>query len=122
MEFWYWSLCSTGGTFLDTFTSWMTQGLASSAPFHRLGREIELPRTRGNEAFSLFLKTLRFTHDEDLFSLFSCSKYELNPDSPSRNLSGVVIDGTALRILVTLPDFQRDKRLVPPVSKVPDKQ
>ncbi len=108
---WLWDLCGTGSTFRDVFSSWMTKGLASSGAFHRLGREIGVPHTRANEAFSLFLKTLIFPHDEDLYSLISCYKSQLNPDSPSRYLSGVVMDGTALGILGILPYFQRETRL-----------
>ena len=122
LDSWLWNLCGTKATFRDTFTFRMTQGLASSASFHHLGREIELLRVKANESFSMFLKTLWYLHDEDLYSLFSCSKCELNPDSPSRDLSGVVVDGTKIGISGTSSDFQRDKRVVSPVSKVADKQ
>ena len=65
LEIWLWDLSGTRGTFRDAFSSWMMQGLASSASFHRLRREIDVARKRENESFFLFLKTLRFPHDED---------------------------------------------------------
>ena len=69
LDVWLWDLYGTAGIFRDAFSSWMTQGLALSASFHRLGGEIDVPHTRANKAFSLFLKTLRFPQDEDLHSL-----------------------------------------------------
>jgi len=122
LDAWLWGLCGTGGTFRDVFSSWQTQGLAPSSSFHRLGAEINLHRQKGNEAFSAFLKTLRFPHDDDLYALFSCPKCERDTESASRDLGAVVMDGTALGILGTLPKFNRETRLVSAVARVPDRQ
>jgi len=122
LDAWLWDLCGSGGTFRDVFSSWSSQGLASSASFHRLGNEVEINRQRGNEAFSAFLKTLKFPRDEDLHELFSCSKCERNFQSGTRELDAVVMDGTALGILGTLPEFTRETRTVSSVPRVPDKQ
>jgi len=122
LDAWLWDLCGMGGTFRDVFTSWLSQGIAPSAAFHRIGREICVNRQRGNEAFSGFLKTLKFPHDDDLYSLFSCSKCERDPESGTRDLAAVVMDGTALGILGSLPKFNRETRSVSAVSRVPDKQ
>jgi len=122
LDAWLWDLCGTGGTFRDVFSSWFTQSLSHSASFHRLGREIDANRQRGNEAFSAFLKTLKFPQDDDLYSLFSCKKCEREPRSESRDLAAIVMDGTALGILGTLPTFNRETRIISPVPRIPDKQ
>lgn len=122
LDAWLWDLCGSGGTFRDVFSSWSSQGLAESASIHRIGREMDINRQRGNEAFSAFLKTLRFPKDEDLYSLFSCTKCERDPSSGTRELDAVVMDGTALGILGSLPKFNRQTRTVKAAPRMPDKQ
>ena len=75
-----------------------------------------------NEVFTLFLKSLKFPRDENLIEIFSCSTCETRDTDGERVLKGVVMDGTALGILGTPPNFSRDMKVVMPVKGVPDKQ
>jgi len=122
LDAWLWDICGTGGTFREIISSWDSQRLSHSASFHRFGREGIINRQRGNDTFSAYLKTLRFSRDDDLYSLFSCSKSERNPDKGPRELDAVVMDATALGILGTLPKFRRETRLVSAVPRIPNRQ
>ncbi len=71
------------------------------------------------EAFSGFLTILRFPKEEDLNSLFSCWKCEMEGACESGTMYAVVMDGTTLGILGTLPEFERSSLTVPAVQRIP---
>ncbi len=81
-----------------------------------------MSRQLSNEAFTLFIKTLKFPNHKDLIELFSCSACEKRDDHGNRYFDRVVMDGTALKILETLPTFERHTGVVSSVPCIPDKQ
>ena len=71
-----------------------------------MGAPQSLNRQTANEAFSRFLTILRFPKEEDLNSLFSCGKCEMEGACEGGTMDPVVMDGTALGILGTLTEFE----------------
>jgi len=122
LDSWVWDICGTGGTFRDTFSSWSSKAMSASATFHRLGREPSISRQNANEAFSEFLLKLRFPREEDLHQLFSCATCEKETLDGQKRMDGIVMDGTALGILGTLPNFNRAINVVEAVQRVPKRQ
>lgn len=122
LDMWLWDICGTGGTFRDAYSSWASKSYATSASFHRIGKLSNVTRQLSNDAFTLFLKALKFPRDEDLAQLFSCSVCETNDVSGEKYLGGIVMDGTALGILGALPNFSRHEKRVCPVPKIADRQ
>ena len=100
-------VCGMGRTFRDAFSSWMTKASMSSAPFHRIRIFPTLNRQRANEVLTSILMKLRFPGKVDMHRLFSCNKCEKELSNGERILDGVVMDGTAMRILGKLPEFDR---------------
>ncbi len=111
LDSWLLGICGTGGTCQDIFSSWASKTLSASASLQKLGIESKVGRRRGNEAFSAFLKTLKFVKEEHLHDLFSCRNFEKNSGAGTREIDGVVMDGTALGILGKLPTFHLHKKL-----------
>ena len=83
--------------------------------------QLNFSRQRGNDAFSAYLKTLRFAEEDYLSNLFSCKNCAQNPESENRDLDAVEMDGTALGILGTIPQFQKHKKVVLAVSRISDR-
>lgn len=122
LDMWLWDICGTGGTFRDAYSSWSSKSYAATASLHRIGTDNFASRQLSNEAFTSFLKTLRFTREGDLFELFSCPDCEKRDADGNRYFDGIVMDGTALGILRTLPNFIRQAEIVSAVTRVPDRQ
>ena len=61
---------------------------------------------------------LRFPNNEDLSDLFSCSICTLQEENGYQRMEAVVLDGTALGILVCLPSFQRITCTVPIAKRI----
>ena len=122
LDAWMWDICGRGGTFRDAFSSWHSKVVSTSAKFHRIGSETTLNRQRGNEAFSAFLMTLEFPNEADMDNLFSCDTCEKLLPNGEMQMDGVVMDGTAMGILGTLPTFVRPNSVLLPVSSVADRQ
>ena len=79
----------------------------------------EVNRQRGNEAFAEFLMLLKFPAKEDLKSLFTCGTCESRgEDGEEKRMDVVIMDGTALGILGTLPEFERLTSVVPPIQRI----
>ncbi len=57
-----------------------------------------------------------------MVNLFSCSECEVELENGAKMFDGVVMDGTVVRILVALPNFVRDIRIVLPVTSIADRQ
>lgn len=70
LDIWLWDLCGAGGTFRDIFYSWEAKKSAISALFHQISPEDNLNRQTCNEAFTSFLKLLKFSRNEHLNSFF----------------------------------------------------
>ena len=119
---WLWDVCGTGGTFRDAYSSWSSKSYATSASFHRIGTDNYPTRQLNNQAFTTFLKKLTFHSEKHLVELFTCSDCETTDYDNNRILSGVVMDGTALGILGTLPQFVRPIKECTAVPRVPDRQ
>jgi len=96
LDSWLWDVCNTGGTFRDAFASWETKLWMPTAKLHRCGKEPNISRQLGNEAFAAFLLTLRFPNEEDMNALFSCTTCEKTLASGEKRLDGVVMDGSAV--------------------------
>ena len=122
LDKWVWDICGSGGTFRDAYSSWSSKATAFSACFQIIGATLYVNRLLCNEVFSLFLKSLKFPRNENLFELFSCSTCETRDSDGKRVLKGVVMDGTALGILGTLPNFSRHTKVVMPLKGVPNEQ
>ena len=63
-------MCGNGGKFRDIYACWETKVSAVRASFHRIGSSEVLNRQTFNEAFTSFLKLLKFPCDDDLFGTF----------------------------------------------------
>ena len=122
LDIWLWDICGSGGKFRDAYSSWAFKSTAFSASFHRIVSNAIVHRKICNDAFTLFLKLLKFPRDEDLYRLFSCSIFETRDASSENMLKDIVMDGTALGIISALPNFSRHTRVLKPVKGVPDKQ
>ena len=85
-----------------------------------IGNPPTISRQKYIDAFTSFLMTLRFPKSQDYSELFSCKNCEVNLPNAETRFDGVVMDGTAVRILGNLPSFQRDKRTIFPVGSVAD--
>ncbi len=64
-------------------------------------------RQSANEALCKFLMLLRFPSGRDFNDLFSCESCTVRDANGNERMEGVVMDGTAMGILGTLPQFQR---------------
>lgn len=93
-----------------------------SSKLHSVGESLEFSRQRANEALSKFLTTLRFPRDEYLNNLFSCSTCERPTSRGEKRLEAVVMDGTALGILPSLPDSERIRAVFPVVRRISEHQ
>ncbi len=122
LDMWLWDVCGSGGTFRDAYASWSSKSYATTASFHRLGTDNYATRQLSNEAFTSYLKLLAFASETELHELFYCTECETTDENGDKSLSEVVIDGTALGILETLPQFERNTEVVTAVPLVPDKQ
>lgn len=78
-------------------------------------------RQRANEAFNKYLVTLWFP-DDDLNALFTCTKCERTWPDGTKQMDGIVMDGTAAGILEELPKFVRVQRSIPSISSVAEVQ
>ncbi len=105
LDMWLWDLCVTGSTFRDIYSSWETKTRAVSACFHCDGSSEILNMQKCNEAFTSFLKLLKFPSDDVLFGLFSCSVCERKDSMGNVYSDGIVMDGTTLGILGTCQTF-----------------
>ena len=110
---WLWEVCGTGGTFRDSFFSWDSRCVSPSSQFTLIRGPPRVNRQRGNEAFSKFLLLLELPSEEALNDLFSCRKCEVRDEHGNTRMEAVVMDGTALGILGSLPKFQRATSTVP---------
>ncbi len=70
LNMWLWDVCGGGNTFRDAYLSWASKSCAASASFNKIGNETVANRQLSNEAFTLYIKTLKFQSDNDLFKLF----------------------------------------------------
>ena len=122
LDMWLWDICGTGGTFRHAYSSWSSKSYAATASLHRIGTDNFASRQLSNEAFTCFLKTLTFSKEENLFELFSCTDCEKRDSDGNYYLDGIVMDGTALGILGTLPNFVRHSEVVHSVPRIPDRQ
>lgn len=91
-------MCSIGGTFRDAFSSWSAKTWSTTSHFHRLGELLVPNRPRGNDAFAPFLMTLQFQNDEDVRTLFSCSKCKRDVGDGAKQMYSIVMDVTAMGI------------------------
>ena len=122
LDSWLCYLCGSGGTFRDVFSSWSSKNFSTRSSLLRLGMHSNFSRQRGNDAFSAYLKTLRFVEEDYLSNLFSCKKCARNPESENRDLDAVVMNGTALGILGTVPQFERHTKVLSAVPGISDRQ
>ena len=78
-------------------------------------------RQNSIDAFSLFLKRIEFYQKQDLHELFSCKTCVVDAENGEMQIDGVVMDGLAMRILGTLPDFIRHMKVVSCVPRASEK-
>lgn len=83
-----------------------------SVELGRFRRETTTNSQRCNEAFTAFLKNLRFPNDDDMYELFACAHCETILPNSEKIPDEIVMDGTTVDILDTFPPFESDKRLV----------
>ena len=67
---WLCDICGSGGTFSGAYSSWYSNSTAISASFRRISSRTNINRQICNDAFTHFLKLLKFPRDEDLFEIF----------------------------------------------------
>jgi len=115
LDAWLWDVCGTGGSFRDAFSSWAAKSVSTSTALHIIGKPPDLNRQRANDAFTQFLMTLRFPSDSDAADLFSCSNCEGAAHDGVQRMDAIVMDGTAMGILGTLPQFERVSETIDPV-------
>ena len=81
----------------------------TTASLHRLAIETIRKRQRANGAFTFLLMNLTLLIQDDVHSLFSCTKCERRMPDGTKRLDGIVMDRTAMGILGKLPNYERVK-------------
>jgi len=122
LDSWIWDICGRGGTFRDSYLSWASRSSSPTASLHSLGAATVINRQRANESFCKFLMLLEFPNAGDLEEVFTCSKCEPRNRAGVKRTDAVVMDGTALGILGTLPSFERTAQKVPATPRIPPLQ
>ncbi len=116
LDSWVYDIWAKGYNFRDVFDSWYERSHSAYSNTHRIGFEKVIGRRQVNDAFTQFLKTLRFPSSDVLNSIFSCDKCEEQTATGERRLDALVMDGIATRILGNLPEFRRWTETVPGIS------
>ncbi len=104
---WMNDIHGSGKPFRNLFTSWNSRNKSLTAKLHRIGVEDSADRQWDNHTFSALLTILQFREPKDLYALFLCSRYKQRQQDGSKNINGVVMYGTEVRILGVLPNFKR---------------
>jgi len=122
LDVWVFDVCGLGMTFREAFTSWKRKARSVNALEQCIHDGPSISRRMANEAFGLYLKSLRFPSKHDLQDLFSCTQCELKDPNGQRQWKGVVMDGTATGILNSLPKFNRPTSIVQAIKGISDMQ
>ncbi len=113
MDLWVSEVCGMGKTFRQAFSTLMTFSSSTSVSMERKGLPLMCKRRFSCSAFHDYLSLLNFPADEVLARTFSCSTCEVTRENGVRYAESVVVDGTAVGLLCTLPNYARDEYFVP---------
>ena len=94
LDAWIFDLRGMGIPFRDAFASCKRKALGTSARTILVFSPPMLTHKMGNVAFNLFLKTLQFSNDQDLYQVFSCTNCLTDDRLGNLVWSGVVMDRT----------------------------
>jgi len=117
LDLWVYQVCGLSMTFREAFDSFNFIQKLGSSKLARHGNTSKCKRRLSNTAFTAFLGTLEFP-EEVLRHIFACDTCEKKTadTADEKVIEAVVIDGTAVGLLGTLPPFARETALVPRVK------
>lgn len=122
LDSWVYDVCCLGLTFRESFASWKRKMRSTCSAVNWIQNEPTVLRRIANDAFSRFLKLLRFSTEDAVKKLFTCKKCtQLLPNGQLR-WSGILMNGTATGILDVLPDFHCETRVLIALNRISEIQ
>ena len=118
LDTWVSDVCGVGLTFRKAFYSWKRKFESSCSSINCVPGKLEARRRVSNDAFNMFLNTLRFYTESSLKGLFSFRIHQVQEDATDKIWTGIVMNGTVTGILGMLPKFEQPLEAVPAVIRI----